>query len=337
MSAPLTPAPRTRTSSSFLPGSGSGRSSTTSAPSWIVTARTGRNCTRTNQFVPTVDYGAEAPDERTSADPRQCPAAALARGEGGPRGRGALARSDLSRRRRGRRSRPAGAPDPGLPGGRRLARGDGQLAGTLRLSAEQGGHDRERGLLERGACPARAETRAAGRPAGASRRGGRPEPRWQPGKGARAPQARARVRNRHARLAAARPVGGPSARSPPARGGEHAWLDRRSAALQAIVPRRRLLRLVLGGPGGAASTGSRLRLGLLPHRRHRRLAGVPGPGRRARGGPGIAHRHGAQPVGVAGGGRRPRPLSAGGGGPAAPPPKGGGGARGGPPARPPAP
>src|ERR687892_2108286 len=41
MSAPFMPAPRTRTRSSFRPGSGSGRSSTTSRPSWMVAARTG--------------------------------------------------------------------------------------------------------------------------------------------------------------------------------------------------------------------------------------------------------------------------------------------------------
>src|SRR5919109_1218472 len=180
MSAPLTPAARTRTSSSFSPGSGSGRSSTTRAPSWIVTARTGGNCTRTNEFVPDVGYGAEAANERTSADSRQCPAAALARGQDRPGGRGAPARSDLPRRWRRRRARPPGAADPGLSRGRRLAGGDGPLAAGLRLPAEEGRDDRERGLLERGACPARAQARAPRRRAGAPYRDRGPKPRRRP-------------------------------------------------------------------------------------------------------------------------------------------------------------
>src|SRR5919108_3777481 len=231
MSAPLTPAARTRTSSSFSPGSGSGRSSTTRAPSWIVTARTGGNCTRTNEFVPDVGYGAEAANERTSADSRQCPAAALARGQDRPGGRGAPARSDLPRRWRRRRARPSGAADPGLSRGRRLAGGDGLLAAGLRLSAEEGRDDRERGLLERGACPARAPGRAPPRRAGGPYRDRGPKPRRQPGKGARAAQARPRVRHRHARLARARPAGGASTGAPAARGRGQARLARGPPAL----------------------------------------------------------------------------------------------------------
>src|SRR5918996_556670 len=123
MSAPFTPAARTRTRSSFWPGSGSGRSSTTSAPSLMVTARTGGNCTRTNEFVPTVHYGVhrtlrrgpsprlaqDAVSEGTSADSSQCPAATLAGGQARSRGRRAAPRSGPPRRGRGRRARPAGS------------------------------------------------------------------------------------------------------------------------------------------------------------------------------------------------------------------------------------
>ncbi len=185
-------------------------------------------------------------------------AAALARGAHRPRGRGAGARPDLPRRRRGRRPRPPRPADPGLPRRRRLALDDGRLAQAHGLPAEPRGHRLERELRRRPAAAARGAARAAGGAAGAAGGDRRPEPRRHARQGAGAPAAGPRVRRGGARLAAGGPAGRAPAGPAPGGGGQPARLARRPGPVQALVPRRRLLLVVLGGPRAAAAARRRL-------------------------------------------------------------------------------
>ena len=96
------PAPRR------APGSGSGRCSTTSFPSWIVTARTRRESTPSRDyFPPSVVLGCLVRDDGRVAHHTRFPAAALAGGSLRAGGGRAAARPDPARRGPRRRSRPA--------------------------------------------------------------------------------------------------------------------------------------------------------------------------------------------------------------------------------------
>src|SRR5919107_3748816 len=258
MSAPFRPAARTRTRTSPLPGSGSGRSSTTSPPSWMVTARTGRECTASccgvvTRCRPRRRIGSPRGDESFRPRIARRTPAALAGGAHRPRGRGTRPRPDLPRRRDARRPRPARPPDPRLPGGRRLAVAHGALAEAGRLPAHPRGDGRERELLRRAASAPRGAARAARVAPGEPRRDRRPEPRRHARQGAGVPAAGPRGRRGGARLAAGGPVRDPPGGPAPGRGREPARVARRARPLQALLPRRRVLLLLLGGPRPAVA------------------------------------------------------------------------------------
>ena len=229
------------------------------------------------------------------------PPTALAREPSSARDRRAAARSDLPRRGREGRRRPARPADAGLPGRRRLARLHDQVAAPHRPPDPQRRHARQHRLLGQGRRPADRAHRGARRAPRPPRRPGRPEPRrhLRPRHGG--PPPRPGLRDHHARVAAHRPAStstrscrctsAPSARS--ARSGAKGLFslgclhgeccEDFCGDLQAAVPR-----------------GRRLPVDLLEERRRRPLARLPRRGRRPHRGQRQPHRHGRQP------GRLPR-------------------------------
>src|SRR4051795_11761149 len=160
MSAPLRPAPCTRTSRSESPGTGSGCSSTAIEPSRIVAARMRRDATS----------GASSPSDRPGLlevvayvvdtigveptpgqyVPSPCyPAhsAFVARIAHRPRGRRAAAQPGLRGVGGPTRRAPSGAADPGFHGRRSLARHDVELAAAGGLLHPPHGYSRQLRLL----------------------------------------------------------------------------------------------------------------------------------------------------------------------------------------------
>ncbi len=137
-----------------------------------------------------------------------------------------------------------GAADSRLPGRRRVARRDDELAAPHRPPHEPCGHPLERRLLGvLAAAPARAPRRLR-RPPRGTRRDRRTEPGRVVRPGARRPVAGPRLGDRYARLSGPRPARRPPAGTSSGRCGRHARNGRRARPLQARPPRRRLLRAV---------------------------------------------------------------------------------------------
>ena len=258
MSAPLSPAPRTRTSRSESPGTGSGCSSTAIVPSRIVAARIGgdRTCpghssgfARQPMYLCVSARTLRGTEHRVNmsllpALPRIPPmwresrigleAAALRRSPVLPRPRAAAGRA------------PPGAADPGLHGRRRLARDDGELAAAGRLLHPPHRHPRQPRLLGGGLPPPRGAARAHGRAPRRARRGHRPEPRRGLRPRARRPAAGARLGDRDARLADPGDARGPPARARADRPRQRA----RHRPPPRDVPRQLPARQVLRGTSG---------------------------------------------------------------------------------------
>ncbi|CAA9515373.1 MAG: PGAP1 family protein, partial [uncultured Solirubrobacterales bacterium] len=218
----------------------------------------------------------------------------LAREPLGPRSRAPRARSGLPRRGGRRRGRPVRAAGPRLPGRGQLARAHDRLAAANRSPHQPCRDPGQRRLLAgvgRAVARAARALRRAARGTGGARRS---EPRWVPRARSRRAAPRARLRDRHARIAGARAAGHPSARAPPRGGGQPARGARSAGSVPLGVLRRRVLRAIPRGLGRPVPRRRRLRLGLLAPRRHSRLARLPRRGRRARGGRVESRGHGRQ-------------------------------------------
>ena len=196
----------------------------------------------------------------------------------------AAARSGLPRRGPRRRPRPAGAADPGLPGRRRLARADGRLAASARATAPS-----KAGMRANVDCSGRDLQRLEERlEALVSEQGQRAVVIGQSRGGSLAKvlgrrPARPGLRDRHARLPAARPARGPPAGArcrceAVARLGSLG----RARAVQARLPRGRVLRRFWETYAEPLPRGRRASCRSTRGRRHRRLARLPRPVRRAR-------------------------------------------------------
>ena len=309
MSAPLRPAAWTRTSSSPACGSGSGCSWTAILPSRIVAARTVAMLLAARLRRPAHE---DCPFGGCTAGP--CDGVIPANGMRIPHvpplwresrigvgGRAAAAQPGLAR---GGRRRPATArPVLLVPG---FLAGDGSLGDDDQVAARQ----RLLDAAEPGSAPTSAARR---RPASASRSGWR---RWR--------SARASASRSSARAAAACSRGWSPTGAPTSCPGS-STLGAPTVSMLTVHPLVLLQVGVVGALGtgrvpgllslsclrGACCEGFRadlpaafpaerpLRVGLLALGRDRRLARLPGPGRRpARRGPRLALRHGASASGV---------------------------------------
>ena len=197
------------------------------------------------------------------------------------------------------RRRPAGAARAGIPGRRRLARDDDQVATRQRLLDEPGRDPRQRRLLAGGLRPAREAAGDAGGPHGREGRDRRPEPRRRARARGRRPPPRPRVRDRDAGRADRLDAQGAPARAAAGRRRRSAGHRPRARPDVAELPARGVLRELPRRPAGAVPIRRPLRVGVLTLGRDRRLARLPGPRRRsAVRGRGLALRHGGQRAGL---------------------------------------
>ena len=189
--------------------------------------------------------------------------------------------------------------------------GDGSLATMTRWLRENGYSTRRAGMRANVGCSrgrpgaARGAPRGPGRGARRARGDHRPEPRRRlRARAGRAP-AGPRERDRDARLADRPPAQRAPGRARPRAAGRRARDDPRAGHVHRALPARRLLRAFPRRSRRQLPHRRRLHRALLAHRRRRRLARLPGPGRGADRGPRLAHRDGPQRRGL----RRGRPRA----------------------------